>query len=181
MSLDKESPGALCILNQKSFFLIFIFIQLFSCARYYCGMQNLQSSLRHMGSLFEACKLLVLTCEIQFLSQRQKLGPCIGNVESYPLDTREVCKPEVLMLIIQGWSWKTLKDKEVQYKRGEKRRFEGAQLALIKVVSRKSLEDVSHLSLPVHNFLERNMQKPLLKTVGYAEFSGGVPGAYLNC
>lgn len=74
-----------------------------------------------------------------------------------------------------------MKDKEVQDKRGEKRRFEGAQLALIKVVSRKSLEDVCHLSLPVHNFLERNKQKPLLKTVGYAEFSGGVPGAYLNC
>ena len=76
---------------------------------------------------------------------------------------------------------KTLKDKEVQDKRGEKRRFEGPQLALIKVVSRKSLEEVSHLSLPVHNFLERNKQEPFLRTVRYAEFSGGVPGAYLNC
>ena len=54
-------------------------------------------------------------------------------------------------------------------------------MALIKVVSRKSLEEVSHLSLPMHNFLERNEQEPFLRTVGYAEFSGGVPGAYLNC
>lgn len=59
----------------------------------------------------------------------------------------------------------------------------GAQLALTKVVSRKSLKGDLPLSWPHTQFArEKNhKQEPFLGTAARAEFSGHVPGAYLNC
>lgn len=75
-----------------------------------------------------------------------------------------------------------MKDKKYRRKGGKKESSEGTQLALTKVVSRKSLK----ANLPPKSawytiLLERNEQVPFLTTVGSAEFSGSVPGAYLNC
>lgn len=56
-------------------------------------------------------------------------------------------------------------------------------MALTKVVSRKSLKGDLPLSWPHTQFArEKNhKQEPFLGTAGRAEFSGHVPGAYLNC
>lgn len=65
---------------------------------------------------------------------------------------------------------------------GEKEKVEGPQLALIKMVSEIPGGSLPPKPLPIL-ILEKNREKqePFLRTVGYAEFSGGVPGAYLNC
>ena len=54
------------------FFNLFIYVAVPGLS---CSMQNLPSSLRHVGSFLVACKLLVVACGIQFPAQGSNPGP----------------------------------------------------------------------------------------------------------
>ena len=54
------------------FFNLFIYVVVPGLS---CSMQNLPSSLQHVGSLAVVCKLLVVACGIQFPGQGSNPGP----------------------------------------------------------------------------------------------------------
>ena len=58
--------------------LTFIFIYLFDSSGLGCGMQDLLSSSRYVGSVAAACKLLVVAydlCDLQFPDQGLNMDP----------------------------------------------------------------------------------------------------------
>ena len=59
-----------------------ICMYLFGCAGLSHRMWDLRSSLRHVGSLFAACTLLVAACGIQFPDQGSNPGPFVLGAQS---------------------------------------------------------------------------------------------------
>ena len=88
-----------CIGLIKGFYRIFVFLyfwKIFACIYLaapvlvaacgtfdlHCSMWDLRSSLRHVGSLFAACTLLVAACGIQFPDQGSNPGPFVLGAQS---------------------------------------------------------------------------------------------------